>query len=312
MDIDPSALDALSSQIRVKFTDQEPRQIVQVEGFAPFHFSNSATHRSENLPGYSCGETIRKHYGNPSQPYETLITAFFIWLSRQWPTLSMIDVGALWGQIGLTAASIFGHAQIHFLEMNPFVVKILQDNVDLNRHLNAQFHVENMLLSKIDRLAPVTFKHYTARYGAGEGGINLSPMKIFRENLKSKIKRALHRPTRGDYIKREMRIATIDTYCREQNFAPNLIKIDVEGSEYDVLLGAKNMLLQHHPVLLVEFHPPGSANYTQRPNRELIGLLEGWQYRCLWTNHRDPDATLRRIDSHSIPDVEINSLGIFY
>ena len=35
---------------------------------------------------------------------------------------------------------------------------------------------------------------------------------------------------------------TLDNICFQNNFLPNFVKIDVEGAEYDVLLGAKNIL----------------------------------------------------------------------
>ena len=35
---------------------------------------------------------------------------------------------------------------------------------------------------------------------------------------------------------------TLDNICFQNNFLPNFIKIDVEGAEYDVLLGAKHIL----------------------------------------------------------------------
>lgn len=45
---------------------------------------------------------------------------------------------------------------------------------------------------------------------------------------------------------------TIDHYCMEQRLLPSFIKIDVEGHEEKVLQGAKNILSQVRPVLLVE------------------------------------------------------------
>ena len=42
----------------------------------------------------------------------------------------------------------------------------------------------------------------------------------------------------------------------EKNFAPpDIIKIDVEGHEFDVLLGARKLLLAKKPILCVELHP---------------------------------------------------------
>lgn len=49
-------------------------------------------------------------------------------------------------------------------------------------------------------------------------------------------------------------LTTIDEICRQNDFKPDLIKIDVEGYELNVLRGSKETLL-HHPALQIEVHP---------------------------------------------------------
>ena len=50
-------------------------------------------------------------------------------------------------------------------------------------------------------------------------------------------------------------IATsLDDFVADGNPAPNLIKIDVEGAEVQVLLGAKSILNNARPIVLVEVH----------------------------------------------------------
>ena len=44
---------------------------------------------------------------------------------------------------------------------------------------------------------------------------------------------------------------TLDNICFQNNFLPNFVKIDVEGAEYDVLLGAKH-ILKHVKAIMVE------------------------------------------------------------
>ncbi len=46
---------------------------------------------------------------------------------------------------------------------------------------------------------------------------------------------------------------------REDHLAPNLIKIDVEGGELKVLLGAQRLLKEFKPVIICELHSHGSA-----------------------------------------------------
>ena len=41
-----------------------------------------------------------------------------------------------------------------------------------------------------------------------------------------------------------------------------LIKLDIEGGEYNALSGAVNLLRKHHPTILFEFGKPGAAAYN--------------------------------------------------
>lgn len=45
---------------------------------------------------------------------------------------------------------------------------------------------------------------------------------------------------------------TLDSFTKEQNVFPDVIKIDVEGHELSVLKGAENYIQQHHPTLIIE------------------------------------------------------------
>jgi len=64
------------------------------------------------------------------------------------------------------------------------------------------------------------------------------------------------------------------------NFNPNLIKFDIEGSELEVLSGAKNLIKKYRPDLCVSvYHRPGDP-------LDIFDLLETWKlgysyyYRC--------------------------------
>lgn len=50
-------------------------------------------------------------------------------------------------------------------------------------------------------------------------------------------------------------VTTLDAYWRQSGITPRVIKIDVEGAEYDVLAGARQLLADHRPALLIGVHP---------------------------------------------------------
>jgi FkbM family methyltransferase len=312
MQIDVQKLEHLTASLPIKFLDDQIRQSVVVADCQPIYFSSAVEERSENLPGGGCGENMRAAYSHPDKPYEPLITAFFYLVREQIPALQMVDVGALWGHTSLVAATIFGKSNIHLFEMNPITTEVLKKNMKLNEHLKAEFDVQNVVLSDTDVTTKVTFRHYTARYGKGKGGSNLSRLKIFRENFKSWLKRMFQHEGRGDYITTQMQIRSLDHYCLEKGFIPNLIKIDVEGSQHAVLMGAREVLNQHRPLVLVEFDTPDSANNIGKSNRDVLQLMQSMGYRCIWGDHRSRKTNLHQIDANSEINIEINSLAIFY
>lgn len=47
----------------------------------------------------------------------------------------------------------------------------------------------------------------------------------------------------------------IDTLVEKTNYIPDIISIDVEGSEWEVLKGAEKTLYEHHPHIFLSGHP---------------------------------------------------------
>lgn len=61
-------------------------------------------------------------------------------------------------------------------------------------------------------------------------------------------------PTKGAK-KKIVRQSTIDHEVFEAGIKPDLIKIDIEGLEYEALCGAKKTLNKYKPTIIVEIHP---------------------------------------------------------
>jgi FkbM family methyltransferase len=68
-------------------------------------------------------------------------------------------------------------------------------------------------------------------------------------------------PVIGDHGFKELRdpggrpVVTIDTLVQETGFIPQILSIDVEGSEWEVLQGAEQTLRQHKPGIYLSGHP---------------------------------------------------------
>jgi hypothetical protein len=73
-------------------------------------------------------------------------------------------------------------------------------------------------------------------------------------------------------------IIKLDDFCRGQNIERiDFLKIDVEGFEYFVLLGGKEIISQTHPVIYLELYDHGLKRNGYSASA-LIDLLFGMGY----------------------------------
>lgn len=63
---------------------------------------------------------------------------------------------------------------------------------------------------------------------------------------------------------------TIDDFVRDHDVVPDLIKVDVEGLEHDVLMGARECLSMKHPDLLVEIFQGDKSNADPEATVKLL------------------------------------------
>ncbi len=71
---------------------------------------------------------------------------------------------------------------------------------------------------------------------------------------------------------------SLDDFCDKFALRPDFLKMDIEGAEYDALLGAKKTISQCRPKLLIELHHfDGNAATNPVPK-----LLMEWSYRIQW------------------------------
>ncbi len=76
----------------------------------------------------------------------------------------------------------------------------------------------------------------------------------------------------------QIKLVQLDNFHFQNNlFPPDLIKIDVEGAELGVLLGARQILEKYHPILLIEYSPE-TSNDAGYARESLLQLLDAYQY----------------------------------
>lgn len=76
----------------------------------------------------------------------------------------------------------------------------------------------------------------------------------------------------------EVEATTLDEECRKLDELPDVIKIDVEGYEWEVLHGAERLLDDGKPLLFLEVHLHYLDKRGISPSR-IFNFLQGYRYR---------------------------------
>lgn len=91
-----------------------------------------------------------------------------------------------------------------------------------------------------------------------------------------------------------VKMQSLDSYARQQNIFPTLLKVDVEGYEIEVLRGSAS-ILSRKPKLCLEIHHPDALARYETSVRDLFGLISMNEYK-LWLQ-ADDDQTPHSIDT---------------
>jgi FkbM family methyltransferase len=168
------------------------------------------------------------------------------------PGMTVLDVGANMGYFTLTFAKLVGETgKVVAFEPTAWAVAKLRRNIDLNRFANIE--VEKMALSD----APAN-REITASERAFKASWTFS----------------------GDQRPgtERVRFLPLDTFVRETGLAAvDFVKIDVDGNEYRVILGARETLRTHRPIMLLEIGRMTMDVVEDRPE-DLVALLTGLGY----------------------------------
>ena len=142
------------------------------------------------------------------------------WMQYARDAKVIFDIGANAGIYSLLAASVNPQAEIHAFEPTPELFADFLNNIRLN-------DIQNIIANEvaIGKTDETGFVHVCK----GSDGSNEAMNYVTSENL-----RQSDLPTE---------IRSIDSYCRQNRIDRiDLMKIDIEGGEYNALLGAKGLL----------------------------------------------------------------------
>jgi FkbM family methyltransferase len=179
------------------------------------------------------------------------------WMSENLEDLVIYDIGAFHGLLSLYFAS--KARQVISYEPNVKNHARLMENLRLN-------NVKNVLVRKLgvsskkDIAQMVSARHMLGGASIARdtiGGILNSDQPVHSEQIL---------------------VTTLDDDIREFCLPkPDFIKVDVEGAEFEVLIGARNIILDHHPRLFLEMH--GETMNMKRKNvAALVDILIEMRY----------------------------------
>jgi FkbM family methyltransferase len=145
----------------------------------------------------------------------------------------ILDVGASVGVYSMLLARWAGASgRVYAFEPSPRTFALLREHLALN---SLQRRVEAVRQAVSDQCGEAVFYAHEI---SGESSLNVG----FAQRVSGA--EAVRVP-----------VTTIDNFCGDNNIAPRLIKIDVEGYDLHALRGARETLLRHRPQLVVELHP---------------------------------------------------------
>ena len=139
------------------------------------------------------------------------------------PDGCFVDVGANIGLMSIFAATKFPNSTVIAYEAHPNTVKILNENIRLNKVKNIEVHA-SALSNEAGNVA--IFDNWEVNRGGASIKVN-----------------------KGQSDSHQVSCDLLDSFA---SIAPTMLKIDVEGAELEVLQGAKGKIETYRPTLIIE------------------------------------------------------------
>jgi FkbM family methyltransferase len=172
---------------------------------------------------------------------------------------TVYDVGGFEGVYSIFFARAVGHeGRVIVFEPNPTNAMKIVDNVAINGFTNV---VLRELALGVRR--GKTALWYDAS-DAGRGTLVTAGDSGFIGSI-------------GRLSSIDVSVEALDDVIAAGEPPPDLVKIDVEGAEYDVLLGAQETLARVSPLLLIEVHGESEERKVENAQR-VIALVEAYGY----------------------------------
>ena len=173
--------------------------------------------------------------------------------------MTFFDIGAHFGYFTLLSSFIVGNkGQVHAFEPTPSSFSILKSNIS---------NKDNVVLNNsavLSKRKIVFINDYDIKYSAFNSIYNARLPQDILPKLKVK--------------KHEVQSVSIDDYVENNSIIPNFIKIDAEGSEYEILIGMEKTIHKFKPIITIEVGDMGVKDVPA--SKDLINFLVNKGYKC--------------------------------
>ena len=203
------------------------------------------------LQGFKMSTNWARYRGYVYGNWEPAVTQAILSYAKR--GMCAFDIGAHLGYYSLLLAKCVGPAgRVVSFEPSPVNFSTLQRNILLN-NLDT---VELINLAVFSKSGTIEMSVSSTDTASGDWSIN--------------------RRANGDSI--QVQTISLDQFCETNQVLPDFLKIDVEGAEYDVLIGGRETIGRSQPTMLVELHHfDGDLAANRVPD-----LLSMWNYRIQW------------------------------
>lgn len=173
------------------------------------------------------------------------------------PGTVLYDIGAHLGSIALGSARLVGDlGRVVAFDGDPENVSRLRDNASRNG-LEGRLQVVHAAVWSSTRSDGITFRR--GRTVRSQGGVEADG----------------NRPVAGSGEIIHVPTVTLDEFIAAGAPVPQLVKIDVEGGEYQVLCGGAKLFARERPLIIAEIH-------HQQVAEQVSAWLEEYRYDAQW------------------------------
>ena len=165
-----------------------------------------------------------------------------------------IDGGANIGFYSLLASNLVGDSgSVHSFEPGKTTFSILRENVEPKNNIICN---EKALWLKTESVSFVN--------------------NDLKDNLYGTIKKTGQKHIGFDKSL-EVSAVSLDDYCLANRVIPSIIKLDTEGTELDILKGSVNVIINNHPIIVVEILKESIQHGLYK---KFSSFLSPYSYKC--------------------------------